>query len=139
MEDCKYLKTENVTPYHGDVFDHPDYKYTCEKCGKEVIPFIHCNKDRCGDYNNQTSKDEPKTKVYKLEAYDKDNDVYNNIMVSADINLLKELGITILSNFNLSRRDNNEPIDWLIISTNDNETPICFLSDESPKNWNYYK
>ena len=78
-------------------------------------------------------------KVYKLEAYDKDNDIYNNIMVSADINLLKELGITILSNFNLSRRDNNEPIDWLIISTNDNEMPICFLSDESPKNWSYYK
>ena len=78
-------------------------------------------------------------KVYKLEAYDKDNDVYNNIMISADINLLKELGITILSNFNLSRRDNNEPIDWLIISTNDNETPICFLSDKSPKNWSNYK
>lgn len=78
-------------------------------------------------------------KVYKLEAYDKDNDVYNNIMISADINLLKELGITILSNFNLSRRNNNEPIDWLIISTNDNETPICFLSDKSSKNWSYYK
>ena len=78
-------------------------------------------------------------KIYKLEAYDKDNGVYNDIMVSADINLLKELGTTILSNFNLSRRNNNEPIDWLIISTNDNETPICFLSDTSPKNWNYYK
>ena len=32
MNDCKYLKTEDVTPWHGDVFDHPDYKYICEKC-----------------------------------------------------------------------------------------------------------
>lgn len=44
MEDCKYLKTEDVTPWHGDVFDHPDYKHTCEKIGREIIPFIHCKR-----------------------------------------------------------------------------------------------
>lgn len=51
MNDCKYLKIEDVTPWHGDVFDHPDYKYTCEKCEKEVIPFICCNGERCKDYS----------------------------------------------------------------------------------------
>ena len=30
--DCKFLVIEDATSYHGDVFDHPDYKYTCEKC-----------------------------------------------------------------------------------------------------------
>lgn len=51
MDDCKYLKTEDITPWHGDVFDHPDYKYTCEKREKEVIPFIHCNEKRCKNYS----------------------------------------------------------------------------------------
>lgn len=35
MDDCKYLKTEDITPWHGDVFDHPDYKYTCENVKKK--------------------------------------------------------------------------------------------------------
>lgn len=77
-------------------------------------------------------------KTYKLEAYDKDNDVYSPILVSSDINLLKTLGTTLWTTFNLSRRDNNEPIDWLIISTNDDEKPVCFLSDTSPAEWHYY-
>lgn len=50
MDDCKYLKTEDVTPWHSDVYDHPDYKHTCEKCGKEVIPFLYCNERRCKNY-----------------------------------------------------------------------------------------
>ena len=36
MDDCKHLQTEDITPWHGDVFDHPDYKYTCEKCGNVI-------------------------------------------------------------------------------------------------------
>lgn len=31
MYDCKHLNTEDITPYHGDVYDHPEYKYTCKK------------------------------------------------------------------------------------------------------------
>lgn len=27
--ECKYLKIEDVTSYHEDVFDHPSYKYHC--------------------------------------------------------------------------------------------------------------
>lgn len=51
MDDCKYLKTEDVTPWHGDVFDHSSYRYTCKKTGKEVIPFI-CKK-RCKEYEEE--------------------------------------------------------------------------------------
>ena len=50
MEDCKYLKIKDITPYHSDVYDHPDYSYTCIIINREVIPFIHCNKDRCKKY-----------------------------------------------------------------------------------------
>ena len=50
MEDCKYLKIKDTTPYHSDVYDHPDYSYTCMMMNREVIPFIHCNKDRCSKY-----------------------------------------------------------------------------------------
>ena len=50
MDDCKYLKTEDITDWHTDVYDHPNYKYTCEKCGREVIPFLHCNDKRCKYY-----------------------------------------------------------------------------------------
>lgn len=54
--DCKYLQTKDVTTWHGDVFDHPDYEYICEKCNKEVIPFIHCNKKRCENYAQKNDK-----------------------------------------------------------------------------------
>lgn len=31
---CKYFKVEDVTSWHGDVFDHPDYKYYCTQQDK---------------------------------------------------------------------------------------------------------
>lgn len=43
---CKYLKIEDVTPWHGDVFDHPTYKYYCTKKSKEVL-YLMCI--RCKD------------------------------------------------------------------------------------------
>lgn len=76
--------------------------------------------------------------IYKLEAYDKDNDVYSLIMISHDIALLKDLGIKLFTGFNLSRSSNNEPIDWLVISDNYDETPICYLPDETPLEWHNY-
>ena len=54
MMDCKFLLIEDVTSYHGDVFDHPDYKYTCEKCRRKVIPFLHCNEEKCKNYTKET-------------------------------------------------------------------------------------
>lgn len=56
MNDCKFLAIYDVTPYHGDVFDHPNYKYTCEKCNKAVIPFIHCKKEKCNNYAKTQNK-----------------------------------------------------------------------------------
>lgn len=43
MRNCIKLITEDNTPYHNDVFDHPTYRHTCKRTGKEVIPFIHCH------------------------------------------------------------------------------------------------
>ena len=53
MMDCKFLVIEDTTSYHGDVFDHPDYKYTCEKCKREIIPFLHCNEEKCKNYTKK--------------------------------------------------------------------------------------
>lgn len=54
-EVCKYLNTEDVTPWQGDVFDHPEYKNTCQLTGKEIIPFLHCKKERCKHYSGVVS------------------------------------------------------------------------------------
>lgn len=58
MMDCKFLVIEDTTSYHGDVFDHPDYKYTCEKCKREIIPFLHCNEEKCKNYTKNQNKSE---------------------------------------------------------------------------------
>lgn len=50
MNNCKHLKIEDKTPWHGDIFDHPRYKYTCQNKNKSVIPYIHCNSERCKNY-----------------------------------------------------------------------------------------
>lgn len=48
--ECKYLKIEDVTPWHGDVFDHPTYKYYCIKKNKELsFGILQCHK--CTKYN----------------------------------------------------------------------------------------
>ena len=33
-ENCKYYTVEDTTSWHGDVFDHPEYKYFCSKNNK---------------------------------------------------------------------------------------------------------
>ena len=46
-KDCKYLRIEDITPWHGDVFDHPSYDYYCEeKCQKLLGTFgcSYCDK-----------------------------------------------------------------------------------------------
>lgn len=50
MNDCNFLQTEDITSYHGDVFDHPLYRYTCKKRKKSVIPCVQCNEKKCKDY-----------------------------------------------------------------------------------------
>ena len=82
-------------------------------------------------YLAETENTAPK---YKLEAYDKDHDIYTLILIHADIDFLKQLGLSLWNSFSLSAKINNEPIDWLIISTENDETPICYL-DTTWKNY----
>ena len=35
MAECKYFSYEDTTPWHSDVFDHPDYEYYCLKNEKK--------------------------------------------------------------------------------------------------------
>lgn len=35
MIDCKNLIIEDITPWHGDVFDHPIYEYSCKLSKKK--------------------------------------------------------------------------------------------------------
>lgn len=59
MDPCKYLKTEDITPWHGDVFDHPDYRYQCMRDPnnpREILfPQGQCR--RCSCYTKKD--DEP--------------------------------------------------------------------------------
>lgn len=49
---CKYLKIEDVTPWHGDVFDHPEYKYCCTLKNKELLfGILQCH--NCTKYDRR--------------------------------------------------------------------------------------
>lgn len=50
--ECKYLRTKDVTPWHEDVFDHSSYKYYCTKKNKD-LPFgaLECHK--CTKYDRK--------------------------------------------------------------------------------------
>ena len=50
MTDCIFLNIEDIALWHNDIFDHPDYEYTCRKSNRKVIPCIHCNSSRCKNY-----------------------------------------------------------------------------------------
>ena len=46
-ENCEYYLYKDVTPWHGDVFDHPEYKSFCTKNGKErelIYPAGQCRR-----------------------------------------------------------------------------------------------
>ena len=53
-ENCEYYLQKDVTPWHGDVFDHPEYKCFCTKTGEEkelIYPEGQCR--RCQQKNSQ--------------------------------------------------------------------------------------
>lgn len=56
MTDCKYLITKDITPWHGDVFDHPVYEYTCKLTKRKVIPLICCKNKHCKNYEPVVEK-----------------------------------------------------------------------------------
>lgn len=50
---CEFFLQEDVTPWHGDVFDHPSYKTFCTKNGGKkslIYPSGQCR--RCIEKNN---------------------------------------------------------------------------------------
>ena len=66
MAECIYFRYEDETPWHGDVFDHPYYKYYCLRyyClkngkNKEIFSWT-CSK--CPYY------EEEKTMIHKMIA-----------------------------------------------------------------------
>lgn len=38
MEECKNLIKIDITPWHGDVFDHPTYEYRCKETNTVIHP-----------------------------------------------------------------------------------------------------
>lgn len=54
--ECEYFKIEDVTPWHGDVFDHPSYKYHCTEKNKD-LPFgiLQCHK--CTKYDRRENNE----------------------------------------------------------------------------------
>lgn len=59
MIDCKHLEWIDVTPWHGDVFDHPSYKSVCRLKNKDVHHFYSCAlcKDYVPDYERLSDSD----------------------------------------------------------------------------------
>lgn len=51
---CKYLKIKDVTTWHGDVFDHPTYKYYCAKKNNKEVLYLICI--RCKDNTTKENK-----------------------------------------------------------------------------------
>lgn len=52
FQKCPYYSCEDITPWHGDIFDHPTYQVFCSKNGeKEKIFHIHCC--RCSFFKNR--------------------------------------------------------------------------------------
>lgn len=52
--DCKHICTTDTTPWHGDVFDHPDYDHKCAISGKIVHPCFRCTPDKCSNFEPAT-------------------------------------------------------------------------------------
>lgn len=115
--------------YTGPLNDEPD-----AADGAEIIHGVFDEKQ-----NNTGNSKEEHQGQYKLEAYDKDNDVYVEILTLSDIEILKQLGCNLWERLNLSRYGTNEPIDWLVISDTEDEHPICFLSGTTPTQWQSYE
>lgn len=53
--ECKYLKIEDVTPWHEDVFGHPSYKYYCTEKNKDLsFGIFQCHK--CTKYKEKQNE-----------------------------------------------------------------------------------
>ena len=56
MAECIYFSYEHTTPWHSDVFDHPDYEYYCVRNTKKKEIFSWtCSK--CPYYKEEKLND----------------------------------------------------------------------------------
>lgn len=56
-ENCEYYLQKDVTPWHGDVFGHPEYMCFCTKSGEEkelIYPEGQCR--RCIERKNNINQ-----------------------------------------------------------------------------------
>lgn len=58
-ESCKYFIKNDVTPYHGDAYDHPSYRTACTKSGTpRTLP---CPVTQCARCRSYVQKDTERT------------------------------------------------------------------------------
>ena len=60
MAECINLIMKDITPWHGDVFDHPEYQPICRLTGEHIIPYVQCRNGRCENYEQIRGKRELK-------------------------------------------------------------------------------
>ena len=98
---------------------------------------------RCGEGNNEKEAKELLQKAKKLtqnklvlEAYDKDNDIYEALIEDYDIDYLKNI-INIITNGKEPKMSQGEPVDWFLITNTHTGTPIEYF-DMYEKTWKKY-
>ena len=85
-EDCIFYECKDVTSWHSDVFDHPNYEYYCHRSKKavKIIPYIHCKK--C-EYLAKNKTDYPLTNESKVAKILRDEGLSEEVIAR----LLREL------------------------------------------------
>ena len=113
---------------------------TIQLLKKEKV-IIRCSSD--GDNDEKQAKTllrkaiKEATKSYILEAYDKDNDIYETLAEHKEIDTLKNI-INIIIEGTEPRMQNGEPADWFLISDNNTGNPLWYF-DMYEKAWKKYK
>lgn len=128
-EDVSYiLDIDESEPFAGQKLDD----FTIESvCGGDQKP------------EDFTTTPVSSSEVYVLKAYDKDADVWTDLLITPDRNQAMELGATIVNNFEINRSKNHEPIDWFDLFERKKtdkgikETRICFLSNAPGSKWDF--
>ena len=162
LEDAIIAKVTNSVEHR--LLDTSDYKDLFEDTGytdEDVIYILDIDEPNplagqefddftivsvCGGdqkLSDVTTASASNSEVYVLKAYDKDADVWTDLLITPDRNQAMELGATIVNNFEINRSKNHEPIDWFDIfkrkKTNKGieEIRICFLNNVPGSKWDY--
>ena len=147
LEDAIIAKITNSVEHC--LLDRSDYKDLFENTGytDEDVSYI-LDIDESEPFAGQklddfTIESVCGSEVYVLTAYDKDADVWTDLLITPDRNTAMQLGTTIVNNFTLSRLKNQEPIDWFDLYERKKtdkgikETKICFLNNAPGSKWDF--